>query len=92
MNDQMRFIQRLPELLRGANPRFITWPMLHDVQFFDLNTISDELRETLDGLDLDPEVLFAEMNAVGLLYREGPPKPGWYEALELVFDYPEESF
>ena len=90
--DQARFIQRLPELLRGANPRFVTWPLLHDVQYFDLGTISDELRETLDGLDLAPAVLFEEMNGVGMRYREGPPKPGWHEASGLVFDYPAESF
>ena len=90
--DQQAFIRRMPDLLRVANPRFISWAMLHDVQFFSTDIISDELMEELIRVGVDPVLLFEELNSIGLFYRNGAPKPGWYDALDLVFDYPEEDF
>jgi len=54
--EQVLFIARLPELLKGINLIGIEWALLHDVQ--------------LGAFD-------ANLNTVGLRYRDGRPKPGY---------------
>jgi hypothetical protein len=54
--EQLGFIERLPELLKGVNLVGVEWALLHDVQ--------------LGAFD-------ADLNTVGLRYRDGRAKPGY---------------
>ena len=55
-SEQVAFIERLPDLLKGIRLVGLEWALLHDVQIgsFDAN-----------------------LNTVGLRYRDGRPKPGY---------------
>jgi len=60
--EQLSFLRRLPELLKGINLIGLEWALLHDVQIgaFDAN-----------------------LNTVGLRYRDGRPKPT-YDAFRVL--------
>lgn len=83
--EQRQFVEALPVLMDGARPVFITWTLLHDTQFFDPNSLSEEARQILEGLGVDPAELFSRFNGMGLLHQDGTPKPSWFEATKLDF-------
>jgi hypothetical protein len=60
--EQVAFIKRLPNLLKGIHLEGMDWALLHDVQ--------------IGAFD-------ADLNTVGLRYRDGRPKPG-FEAFRNV--------
>lgn len=84
---QAEYVAALPRLLHGSAPVLMTWAMLHDVDHFKVEWLTEEQWEVLRGFDLDPVVLFAELNSMGLLFWDGPPKPSWLEAIELIFAF-----
>jgi hypothetical protein len=84
---QADYVAALPRLLHGTTPVLTTWSMLHDVDHFRVEALSEEQIAVLRGFDLDPVVLFAELNSMGLLFWDGPPKPAWLAAIELTFGF-----
>ncbi|MBL8235977.1 MAG: hypothetical protein JNM66_01055 [Bryobacterales bacterium] len=81
IEQQTAFVKRLPELMRGVNPEVITWALQHDVKHFQTRWLTEQQIAILLGYKVDPEVLFDELNTMGLLSWDGPPKPAWLEAL-----------
>jgi hypothetical protein len=79
---QEAFVARLPELLRGVNPTLVTWAMQHDVRHFQVQWLNEAQIRTLLGFKVDPAELFDELNTMGLLSWDGPPKPAWFRAVE----------
>lgn len=84
---QHEFIARLPELMKGVNPEQITWALQHDVKHFQPRWLNEKQVAILLNYKVDAEVLFEELNTMGLLSWDGPPKPSWFKALE----YPENT-
>ena len=37
------------------------------------------------GFEVDPAELFSELNSMGILSWDGPPKPAWFAAMGLIF-------
>jgi hypothetical protein len=87
LEEQAAYVAELPRLMNSTAPTLITWSMLHDVDHFKVEYLTDEQRALLEGFDLDPAVLFAQLNSMGLLAWNGPPKPSWFAALNLVFSF-----
>jgi hypothetical protein len=85
LDDQKAFVARLPELMRDVKPELITWAMLHDVQHFYTSLLNNAQIQVLLGLSVDAQELFDELNNMGLLFWDGPPKPSWYAGLGLSF-------
>lgn len=85
LEDQAEFIRRLPELLRDVNPVLISWALLHDVNYFQLFMLNDEQLAIMAKYNVDPVLLFDELNSMGLMQQWGPPKPGWLDAVKLDF-------
>lgn len=79
---QEQFVARLPELMRGVEPELITWAMQHDVRHFQTKYLTQEQIQVLLGFKVDAQELFDELNTMGLLSWDGPPKPAWFRALE----------
>jgi hypothetical protein len=88
LDDQATFVKRLPELMKVVQPELITWAMLHDVQHFSTTALNNAQIQVLLGFKVDPDELFTELNNMGLLSWDGPPKPSWYSALSLAFTNP----
>jgi hypothetical protein len=88
MQDQADFVASLPRLMQRVQPELITWAMLHDVNYFNVDALTPEQAAIIRGFDLTPEELFSQLNTMGLLSLEGPPKPSWFKALELIFNPP----
>jgi hypothetical protein len=85
LEEQRQFVERLPELMRGVNPELVTWALQHDAKHFQTRWLNERQVAILRGYQVDPEVLFDELNTMGLLSWDGPPKPSFFEALR----YPE---
>ncbi len=88
LDDQNAFVQQMPRLLGSVNPELITWTMLHDVNHFRVEALNDVQIEILRGFQVDPAQLFAELNSMGILSWDGPPKPAYLTAKTLVFSAP----
>ena len=85
LDDQQAFVTRLPELMHDVRPELITWAMLHDVEHFYTSLLNTAQIQILLGFGVDPTELFDELNNMGLLSWDGPPKPAWFAALGLSF-------
>ena len=85
--DQADFVASLPRLMQNVRPELITWSMLHDVNFFNAGTLTPEQADVIRSFNVTPEELFDQLNSMGLLTREGPAKPAWFQALELSFAF-----
>jgi hypothetical protein len=85
--NQADYVAALPRLMHGTAPALVTWSMLHDVDHFKVEFLSEEQIAVLRGFGLDPVVLFAELNSMGMLFWDGPIKPAWLAAAELVFEF-----
>jgi hypothetical protein len=83
---QAEFVRHLPRLMSVVNPEFVTWAVLHDVDFFAKDKLlTPELISWLEGFGVDIDRLFGRFNAMGLLEGNGVAKPGLYEAFGLDF-------
>jgi len=87
LQDQADFVASLPRLMQNVRPELVTWTMLHDVDYFDVSMLTPEQADIIRSFDVSPEELFGELNSMGLLTLEGPPKPAWSRALELSFAF-----
>ena len=87
LEEQADYVAALPRLLSGTAPTLITWAMLHDVDHFKVEHLTAEQIAVLATFDLDPVELFKQLNSLGLLAWDGPPKPSWFAALNLVFEF-----
>jgi hypothetical protein len=87
LEDQEQFVQRLPELLRIVNPELVTWALQHDVKHFRTEWLNEQQSLILQGFEVDAAELFTELNSMGLLSWDGPPKPAWFRALEWPSDF-----
>lgn len=88
---QAEFVRNLPRLMSKTNPEFITWAVLHDVDFFKRDLLTLEQAAFLEGLGVDIDVLFGHFNGMGLLDGTGKAKPALIEAGKLVFPTPAAS-
>jgi hypothetical protein len=82
---QAEFVRNLPRLMSTVKPEFITWAVLHDVEFFNRSLLSPEQITFLEGLGVDINTLFGQFNGMGLLDAQGNAKPALHEAEQLVF-------
>jgi len=84
MQDQVAYIERLPELLNGVDPILICWAMLHDMTAFDYRYLSQSQQETIKSrFGIAVDVLFERLNHMALLNNDGTPKPGYFTALSI---------
>ncbi len=81
--DQADFVLALPRLLGDVDPELVVWTLLHDVAHFRVDMLTDEAIAVLDSFGVDPEVLFAQLNSMGLLTLDGLAKPAWPAALSV---------
>jgi hypothetical protein len=84
-NDQAEFIRRIPGLMQDVKPEIISWALLHDVNFFQTWKLNQAQLDLLAEYNINPELLFAHLNSMGLLFQHGPAKPAWFEAVGLDF-------
>lgn len=82
---QAEFVRNLPRLLSTVKPEYVTWAVLHDVEFFNRGLLTPEQIAFLEGLGVDIDTLFGHFNGMGLLDGLGNPKPAFHEAEKLVF-------
>ncbi len=59
--------------------------MQHDVHHFRVEFLNEAQIEILRGFEVDPAELFSELNSMGILAGDGPPKPAWFAAMGLIF-------
>jgi hypothetical protein len=85
---QAEFVRNLPRLMSTTGPEFVTWAVLHDVEFFQRSLLTPEYVAFLESLGVDIDVLFAHFNGMGLLDGYGDAKPALFEAANLVFPPP----
>jgi hypothetical protein len=85
---QAEFVRNLPRLMSTVKPEFITWAVLHDVEFFRRSLLTAEQIAFLEGLGVDIDTLFGHFNGMGLLDGQGNAKPAFHEAEQLVFPKP----
>jgi hypothetical protein len=83
--DQASFVKRLPGLMAGVSPALVCWAALHDTAYFQLGDLTPAQLAVLRTLGVDPNVLLAELNATGLYFWDGSPKPSLLGALLLDF-------
>jgi hypothetical protein len=78
MQDEAAYLAALPRLMGGVKPEVISWALLHDVTYFTEATLDPGFLSKI--YNIDPNTLLAELNTMGLLTWEGPPKPAYYVA------------
>ena len=83
--DQAAYVSALPKYMTIVNPVLITWTMEHDADNFNLGNLSQEQIQILLGFQVNPRELFDELDTMGLLSTDGPPKPSYITAESLVF-------
>lgn len=90
LDDQAAFVRELPRLFGPLEPEVVVWTLLHDVQHFDPDMLTEAQRQLLmDEFDVDAEVLFDQLNSMGLRTWDGRAKPAWLAALSLRQGGPE---
>lgn len=85
---QAQFVRELPELMSEVQPELVNWILLNSVTFFHTSLLTQFAIEFLLGHEVDPDLLFARLNEMGLNSHDGTPKPAWFEALKLEFGEP----
>jgi hypothetical protein len=85
LSDQEKYVAALPKYMAIVQPVLITWTMQHDVDYFHVASLSQQQINILLGFNVDPTELFNELNSMGMLTWDGPPKPSWVTASSLVF-------
>lgn len=86
--EQADFVREMPRLFSTSRPEFLTWAVLHDMEFFDRSLLNEETTRFLESLGVDIDALFGHFNAMGLRDGFGNPKPAWSEAVALEFPLP----
>jgi hypothetical protein len=85
LSDQDKYVSALPKYMAKTQPALVIWVMEHDVNNFHVSELSQEQINILLGFNVDPTELFNELNSMGMLLSDGPPKPSWVTASGLVF-------
>jgi hypothetical protein len=88
MEQQAEFMRNLPRLMSTTRPELVTWAMLYDVDYFTRKLLSADAVSFLEGINVDIDSLFLRFNGMGLLDGTGAPKPGLFDAANLVFPKP----
>jgi hypothetical protein len=83
--DQTDFVSALPRLMRTVRPALLIWTMLTDVHKFQLALLTDEQRRFFESINVDPAVLFARFNSMGLVDWDGLEKAAYLAARALAF-------
>jgi hypothetical protein len=86
MSDQNKYISSLPKYFAKTNPALITFALQHDSNYFQVNLLNQAQILTLQGFQVDPTELFDELNTMGLLSQEGPPKTAYLSTQTLNFN------
>ena len=86
---QADFVKRLPELLRDVEPESVNWTLLSNVTFFALAALDQGTLDFLRDIGVNGDVLMGRLNNMGLHSHPGLPKPAWFEALKLNYDWPD---
>jgi hypothetical protein len=88
LSDQNKYMAALPQYMAKTQPALVIWVMEHDVDNFHVSELSQAQINILLGFNVDPTELFNELNSMGMLVWDGPPKPAWVTASGLVFAAP----
>ena len=83
--DQDKYVQSLPRYFANVKPVLVTFAMEHDSDHFRVEMLDQAQVLILQGFQVDPTELFAELNSMGLLSHDGPPKPAYISAGTLTF-------
>ena len=83
--DQDKFVSSLPRYFAKVKPVLVTFAMQHDADHFRVEMLNQAQVLILQGFQVDPAELFAELNSMGLLSWDGPPKPAYITAGTLNF-------
>jgi hypothetical protein len=86
MDDQNKYISSLPQYFAKTNPALITFAMQHDSNYFQVDLLNQAQILTLQGFQVDPTELFNELNSMGLLSWDGPPKTAYISTQSLDFN------
>jgi len=85
VQDQSAFVSALPRLMQTARPALIIWAVLTDVHKFQLSLLTDEQKKFFASINVDPALLFARFNSMGLMDWAGVEKPAYQAARRLAF-------
>ena len=83
--EQAAYVAEIPRLFSLMQPEFLTWSLLHDLNYFDAALLDDQQLAYFAEIGVDPGELYNRLNTVGLRNYDGTPKPAWDEALLLDF-------
>ena len=83
--DQADFVSALPRLMRTVRPALVIWTMLTDTHGFHLSMLTEEQRRFFESVNVDPAVLFAQFNSMGLVDWNGLEKSAYLAARGLAF-------
>jgi Ca2+-binding RTX toxin-like protein len=86
---QAEFVHRIPELLKDVQPESVNWTLLSNVTFFQLSVLDQSTLDFLRDIGVNGDVLMGRLNNMGLHSHPGLPKPAWFEALKLKYDWPD---
>ena len=84
-SDQDRFVRSLPRYFANVKPVLVTFAMEHDTDHFSLEGLNNLQILVLQEIGVNIVELIAELNTVGLLSTDGPPKPAYLSAGSLTF-------
>ncbi len=91
-NNQMLFVNRLPEFMSLVKPAFVCWASLYDSKAFDPRYLTESQREGIYARFGFSAEVFADrlddLNNVGLLTTTGEPKPAFF-TIQDVFGVPD---
>jgi len=87
LEEQAEFVRNLPRLLEGVRPDLVLWALQHDVGHYQVSNLTPEQIAIIENFGVDPNQLFDELNSTGLLSWAGPPKPAYFDALNLDLDF-----
>jgi hypothetical protein len=84
-SDQDKFVRSLPRYFANAKPVLVTFAMEHDTDHFSVDAFNNLQLLALQQKGVDIVELFLELNTVGLLSTDGPPKQAYISAGSLNF-------
>jgi hypothetical protein len=84
-SDQDKFVRSLPRYFANVKPVLVTFAMEHDTDHFTLESLNNLQILILQQNGIDIVELLTELNTVGLLSTDGPPKPAYLSAGSLSF-------
>ena len=84
-SDQDKFVRSLPRYFANVKPVLVTFAMEHDIDHFSVDAFNNLQLLVLEQSGVDIVELFLELNTVGLLSTDGPPKQAYISAGSLNF-------